>query len=155
RLHPRPDLRSCRTGCSSSGLVPQRALRPCRGRARCPHRRPRRHPAPQRGVRLRGERRGPRLGIASGARYRTRRGLVKRGEIWWAEYPEPAGRRPVVIVQSDRFNVSAIATVLAVPLTSTLRLGAAPGNVVLNKRESRLSRESVANVSQLGVLPKD
>lgn len=27
---------------------------------------------------------------------------VKRGEVWWAELPEPAGRRPVVLVSNDR-----------------------------------------------------
>jgi mRNA interferase MazF len=80
--------------------------------------------------------------------------MVKRGEVWWAEYPEPAGRRPVVIVQSDKFNRSAIRTVLAVPMTTNLALADAPGNVRLSAADTGLPKDSVANVSQLGVLSK-
>jgi hypothetical protein len=47
---------------------------------------------------------------------------VNRGEIWWARPPQPFGsepgfHRPVVIVQSDRFNRSRISTVIAVAIT--------------------------------------
>ncbi len=79
---------------------------------------------------------------------------MKRGEIWWASLPAPRGsehryRRPVVIVQSDAFNRSRIETVVVAAITSNTRLAAAPGNVLLTRRQSRLSRESVINVSQL------
>ncbi len=35
--------------------------------------------------------------------------VIQRGEIWWADLPEPIGsspgyRRPVLIIQSDSFN---------------------------------------------------
>ena len=79
---------------------------------------------------------------------------MQRGEIWWATLPAPSGsspgkRRPVVIVQSDAFNKSRIQTVIAAVITSNLDLAAAPGNIVLRRRDSKLSRESVINVSQL------
>jgi mRNA interferase MazF len=79
---------------------------------------------------------------------------VRRGEVWWASLGEPHGsgpglRRPVVIVQADDFNESAIRTVLCVAVTSNMRLGEAPGNVRLSRRASGLSKESVANVSQV------
>jgi mRNA interferase MazF len=61
----------------------------------------------------------------------------------------PGFRRPVVIVQADDFNESAIRTVLCVAVTSNLRLGAAPGNVRLPRRASGLTKDSVANVSQV------
>lgn len=66
--------------------------------------------------------------------------------------PDPAGseagfRRPVVVVQGDRFNRSRIATVVCVPLTSELRWADAPGNVLLPARATGLPRDSVANVS--------
>jgi mRNA interferase MazF len=61
----------------------------------------------------------------------------------------PGFRRPVVIVQGNAFNRSRIATVLCVPLTSNLRTGEAPGNVVLPAESTGLPRDSVANVSQL------
>jgi mRNA interferase MazF len=80
--------------------------------------------------------------------------VIRRGEIWWAELAVPSGsepgyRRPVVVMQSDDFNRSAISTVTAVAVTSSLRLAEAPGNVLLQKRFSRLSKDSVAVVSQV------
>ena len=79
---------------------------------------------------------------------------MRRGEVWWASLGEPRGsgpglRRPVVIVQADDFNESAIRTVLCLAVTSNLRLGEAPGNVRLPRRASGLSKDSIANVSQV------
>lgn len=80
--------------------------------------------------------------------------VVERGEIWWASLSEPLGsepgyRRPVLVAQSDPFNRSRIQTVLAVVLTSNLRLVEAPGNVLIPAKASGLPRDSVANVSQV------
>ena len=85
---------------------------------------------------------------------------MDRGEVWWAELPDPVAsepgfRRPVVIVSSDAFNRSRIRTVSAVVLTSNLRLSDAPGNVFLAAAESGLPKDSVANVSQVGTLDKE
>jgi mRNA interferase MazF len=79
---------------------------------------------------------------------------MKRGELWWATLPAPAGsapgyRRPVVIVQANPLNESRIATVMAVAVTSNLALADAPGNVRIPKSESGLGKPSVVNVSQL------
>jgi len=46
-------------------------------------------------------------------------------------------------------NASRIATVVVIPLTSNLRWASAPGNVSLVARSTGLSKESVANVSQI------
>ena len=83
--------------------------------------------------------------------------MVRRGEIWWAELPAPEGsgpgyRRPVLIVQSDAFNRSRLRTVLALAITSNLKLASAPGNVSLARRGTGLSRRSVINVSQIVTL---
>lgn len=72
-----------------------------------------------------------------------------RGELWWCVLPAPVGRRPVVVIQSDRFNRSGISTVVVALVTSNVARGAAPGNVLLSRRESKLPRPSVVNVSQL------
>ena len=85
--------------------------------------------------------------------------VIKRGDIWWASLPEPSGsmpgyRRPIVIVQSDSFNRSRINTVLAVVITSNLRLANAPGNVFLSTESTGLSKDSVANVSQIITVDK-
>ena len=82
-----------------------------------------------------------------------------RGEIWWATLPapsasEPGYRRPLLIIQSDDFNRSRINTVIAVVITSNLGLSEAPGNVILSKKDSKLSKKSVANVSQLITVDK-
>jgi mRNA interferase MazF len=84
---------------------------------------------------------------------------VQRGAVWWANLPAPAAsepgyRRPVLIVQSNAFNKSAIRTVIALVLTSNLNLVKAPGNVPLSKEESGLPKDSVANVSQLITLDR-
>ena len=84
---------------------------------------------------------------------------MRRGEIWWAELPEPVGsepgyRRPVLIVQSDDFNRSRIRTVITVVLTTNLRLAEAPGNVPVSKEDTSLPRDLVANVSQVITLDK-
>jgi mRNA interferase MazF len=84
---------------------------------------------------------------------------VRRGEVWWASVPEPAGsgpgsRRPYLIVSANPFNESRINTVIAVVITSNLRLAEAPGNVRLAVRGTGLAKPSVANVSQVITIDK-
>ncbi len=84
---------------------------------------------------------------------------MQRGDIWWATLRPPTGsepgyRRPVLIIQSDDFNKSRINTLVVAMLTSNLRLKAAPGNVFLAKRNTKLPKDSVANVSQVVTLDK-
>lgn len=84
---------------------------------------------------------------------------MRRGELWWVSMGEPVGsapgfRRPVLIVQSNEFNDSAIRTTICAAVTSNLRLAEAPGNVRLTKKASGLPQESVVNVSQLITLDK-
>ena len=56
-------------------------------------------------------------------------------------------------MSSDAFNKSRINTVLAVVITSNLTLADAPDNIQLSKR-SKLSKESVINVSQIITIDK-
>ncbi len=84
---------------------------------------------------------------------------MKRGEVWWADLPEPTAsepgfRRPVLILQSDDFNSSRINTIIAAAITSNTKLAVAPGNVFLSKGSVKLGRESVVNVSQIVTLDK-
>ena len=64
----------------------------------------------------------------------------------------PALRLPVVVVQSDAFNRSAIGTVVVAAVTSNVARAADPGNVRLSRRSSGLPKESVVNVSQLATI---
>lgn len=80
--------------------------------------------------------------------------MIERGTIWWVDLGEPRGsepgfRRPLLIVQADAFNRSRIQTVLAVVLSSNVRLLEAPGNVLVPAHLSGLPKDSVANVSQV------
>lgn len=85
---------------------------------------------------------------------------MTRGEIWWADLPEPRGsepsfRRPVLVIQANSFNRSRIQTVIVAVISSNLRLADAPGNVLLPASVSGLPRDSVVNVSQLLTLDRD
>lgn len=85
--------------------------------------------------------------------------MIRQGEIYWlrfglAEGSEPAGRRPALVVQHDRFNRSAISTTVVAAITSNLRLGAMPGNVRLRRGEAGLPRASVVNVSQIRTIDR-
>ena len=84
---------------------------------------------------------------------------MERGEIWWAGLARPRGsepgyRRPVLIVQSDDFNRSRIATVVAAAITTNMSLALAPGNVTCRPKSTGLPRPSVINVSQVATLDR-
>ena len=84
---------------------------------------------------------------------------MRRGEVWWAALGHPFGsapgyRRPVLILQIDDFNESPIGTVVVAAFTSNTRLAAAPGNVLCSRRDARLSKRSVVNVSQVATIDK-
>jgi mRNA interferase MazF len=79
---------------------------------------------------------------------------MKRGDIWWASLPPATGsgpgyRRPVLVIQANAFNDSKISTILVAVITSNLALAQAPGNIRISKSDSRLSKASVVNVSQV------
>jgi mRNA interferase MazF len=85
--------------------------------------------------------------------------VIRQGEIYWLSFGaavglEPAGRRPALVVQHDRFNRSAISTIVVAAVTSNLRLAAMPGNVRLRRGEAGLLLPSVVNVSQLRTLDR-
>jgi len=84
---------------------------------------------------------------------------MKRGEIWWADLPEPSAsgpgyRRPVLIIQNDKFTRSLIRTVVVAIITTNLNIAAAKGNVKITSRQSGLPKDSVINVSQLLTIDK-
>ena len=85
--------------------------------------------------------------------------VIGQGEVWWADLGEPIGsepgfRRPVLVVQGDSLNRSRIATAVCLPLTSNLKWGEAPGNVLLKAKSTGLQKDSIANLSQIVALDK-
>ncbi len=84
--------------------------------------------------------------------------VIHQGDLYWVDLGTPHGsepeyRHPHMVVQNNLFNHSKIGTVLICPLTSNLKWANAPGNVLLDKDEGNLPRQSVVNVSQ--VFPVD
>jgi mRNA interferase MazF len=85
--------------------------------------------------------------------------VINQGDIYWIELDEPEGsepgyKHPHVIVQNNLFNRSRIRTVLVCPLTTNLKRASAPGNVLLDKKESKLPKQSVVNVTQVFTVDK-
>ncbi len=58
-------------------------------------------------------------------------------------------RRPAVVVQSDKMHEPRVRSFLVVPLTGRLHIEGLPGNVRLDRRITRLRKDSVANVYDL------
>jgi mRNA interferase MazF len=85
--------------------------------------------------------------------------VIRQGEVWWVVFgeargSEPAGRRPALVVQHDRFNRTALNTVAVLAITSNLRFAELPGNVRLRKGDANLEKPSVVNVTQIHALDR-
>ena len=79
--------------------------------------------------------------------------VINQGDIFWVNLDEPIGsepgyQRPFVVIQKNILNHSQINTVLGCPITSNLKRANDLGNVLLNKGEANLPKQSVVNVSQ-------
>ena len=75
---------------------------------------------------------------------------MRRGEVWWAELPKPAGRRPVVLLSRDEaYSVRELVTVAPV----TTRVRNLPVEVALGRQEG-LPRAGVANLDTITTIPK-
>ncbi len=85
--------------------------------------------------------------------------LIRQGDVFWVDLGEPSGsepgyRHPHVVIQNNVFNRSRINTVVVCTITSNLRRAEAPGNVLLERQEANLPRQSVVNVSQIFTVDK-
>ena len=76
---------------------------------------------------------------------------MKRGEIWWAELPRPAGRRPVILLSRDEaYEVRRLVTIAPV----TTRVRHIPVEVPLGPKDG-MPRDCVANLDTVTTIPKD
>jgi mRNA interferase MazF len=85
--------------------------------------------------------------------------VIEQGEVYWVDLGRPTGsepgyRHPHVVIQNNLFNASRINTVVVCVLTSNLKRSQAPGNVLLNKGEANLPKQSVVNISQIYTVNK-
>ena len=85
--------------------------------------------------------------------------VINQGDIYWIDFEEPSAsepgfRHPHLVVQNNLFNRSEIRTVVVCALTSNLKRASAPGNILLDKKETHLPKDSVVNVSQIFTVDK-
>ena len=84
--------------------------------------------------------------------------VIRQGDVVWVTLPArgsgPAGHRPAIVLQHDRFNLTRINTTVVVAVTSNLKYAALPGNVRLRKGEGGLPRASVVNVTQIATVDR-
>jgi len=75
---------------------------------------------------------------------------MHRGEVWWADLPQPVGRRPVVLLSRDSaYKIRSSVTVGLV--TRTVR--SIPVEVPLGG-EDEMPAECVANLDDILTIPK-
>ena len=85
--------------------------------------------------------------------------MTEQGGIYWAELgpavgSRPAKRRPVLVIQSNTYNESNLATVLVAVITTNTALATMPGNVFLAATATGLPCDSVVNVTAIVTLNK-
>jgi mRNA interferase MazF len=83
----------------------------------------------------------------------------RQGDIYWVRAGAPGGSapdfaHPHVVIQEDFLNRSRIHSVVVCALTSNLKRGKLPGNVLLEAGEANLPRQSVVEVSKVAAVEK-
>ena len=85
--------------------------------------------------------------------------VIRKGSVYWIEFSpgkgsEPMGIRPGLVIQNNILNDSKLNTVIVLAITSTMKYGELPGNVVLRKGEANLPKRCVVNVTQIKSVDK-
>ena len=85
--------------------------------------------------------------------------VIRKGSIYWVDFSpgkgsEPIGRRPGLVIQNDILNDSKLNTVIMLAITSTMKFGELPGNVILRKGEANLPKKCVINTTQIKSVDK-
>ena len=85
--------------------------------------------------------------------------VIRKGAIYWVDFSpgkgsEPIGRRPGLVIQNDILNDSKLNTVIMLAITSTMKFGELPGNVILRKGEANLPKKCVINTTQIKSVDK-
>jgi mRNA interferase MazF len=85
---------------------------------------------------------------------------ILRGDVYWVpldEKDEPRSgiTHPHVVIQDTVITASRISTVVVCALTTNITRAKLPGNVLLEKGEANLPKESVVVVSQVSTVDKE
>lgn len=84
---------------------------------------------------------------------------IHQGDIYWvpleaSDEPGSGITHPHVVLQDDVLSASRIDTVVVCALTTNLTRAKLPGNVLLEKGEANLPKQSVVVVSQVSTVDK-
>ncbi len=75
---------------------------------------------------------------------------MQRGDIWWADLPQPAGRRPVVILSREKaVQVREFVTIAEI----TTKIRNIPTEIQLHRRDG-MPKDCVINVDNLYTISK-
>ncbi len=75
---------------------------------------------------------------------------MERGEVWWADFPKPVKRRPVLLLSRNKaINIREFITVAEI----TRSIRDIPTEVKLGTREG-LPKECVVNLDVINTIPK-
>lgn len=75
---------------------------------------------------------------------------MRRGEVWWADLPPPAGRRPVLLLsREEAYGVRALITVAPV----TTRVREIPAEVPLSRSDG-LPKDCAVNLDTIVTIAK-
>jgi len=86
--------------------------------------------------------------------------VIRKGSVYWVDFSpakgsEPMGRRPGLVIQNDVLNDSRLNTVIMIAVTSNLKFGELPGNVILAKGEANMPKKCVINLTQIKSVDKN
>ena len=84
---------------------------------------------------------------------------MTHGEIWTIDFGQPVGSlpskiRPAVVMQNDLLGIKALNTVVVIPFTSNLDRADFEPNILIEKEETGLSKDSVAVIHLIGAVNK-
>jgi mRNA interferase MazF len=84
--------------------------------------------------------------------------IVRRGEIWWADFGTPrgseqGGQRPAIIIQNDTGNTNSTTTIIAA-ITSQTK-APYPFHVEISAEESGLPQDSTILLEQILTISKN
>ena len=84
---------------------------------------------------------------------------MTHGEIWLIDFGEPVGSlpskiRPAVVMQNDLLGIKDLNTAVVIPFTSNLERADYEPNILFTKKETGLSKDSVAVIHLIGAANK-
>lgn len=84
---------------------------------------------------------------------------MTHGEIWTIDFGQPVGSlpskiRPVVAMQNDLLGIKDLNTVVVIPFTSNLDRADFEPNILIEKEETGLSKDSVVVIHLIGAVNK-